>query len=175
MATGLQHRSRYCNRRGGGKRPGNTLQEWTSPVPDPDRVSRGQMQGKDDADRLSRTNSHNIRFLRQSARITGYGIQSFDNLTVDLARIHAIFKRAIGPQLQDDAGIGQHDGFAAIDASNRYFSLKTGGNIEDERLITDDMDPKGYLRKAAGTTYAHTEDNKVYYFEKYEDTIGRAR
>jgi len=31
------------------------------------------------------------------------------------------------------------------------------------------MDPKGYLRKAAGTTYIHTKENKVYYFEKCED------
>ena len=86
-----------------------------------------------------------------------------------------IFKRAIGPQLQDEAGLGQQDGFAAIDASNRYFTPKTGRNLEDECSITDDMDPKGYLRKAAGTTYTHTEDNKVYYFEKYEDSTGRAR
>jgi hypothetical protein len=34
------------------------------------------------------------------------------------------------------------------------------------------MDPKGYFRKAAGSTYIHTKDNKVYYFEKCEDTEG---
>jgi len=135
------------------------LQEQTASVPDPDRVSQGEMQGEDDTDQLSRTNSHNIRFLRQSAHITGYGILLFEKLSADLARIHAIFKRAIGPQLQDEAALGQQDRFATINASNQYFTPKTGRNLEDECFITDDMDPKGYLRKAAGTTYTHTEDS----------------
>ena len=37
------------------------------------------------------------------------------------------------------------------------------------------MDPRGYLRKAAGTMYVHTEENKVYYFEMCKDSMGRAR
>ena len=116
-----------------------------------------------------------MRFLRQSARITGYGNEYFEKLTTNLARIHALFKRAIGPQLQDEAGLWQQDGFAAIDASNRYFTLKTGSNQDYECSITDDMDPRGYLRKAAGTMYVHTEENKVYYFEMCKDSMGRAR
>jgi len=35
-----------------------------------------------------------------------------------MARIYAIFKRTIGPQLQDEAGFSQEDGFVAIDVSN---------------------------------------------------------
>jgi len=89
-----------------------------------------------------------------------------------MTRIYAIFKRAIGPQLQDDVGTSQDDGYAAIDTSNRYFTTRTAGNQEGECLITDDMDPKGYLRKAAGTTYVHTEENKVYYFELKQDERG---
>lgn len=34
------------------------------------------------------------------------------------------------------------------------------------------MDPKRYLRKAAGNTYIHTEENKVHYFEMCEDNAG---
>ena len=86
-----------------------------------------------------------------------------------MARIQAIFKRAIGPQLQDEAGLSQQDGFTVIDTSNRYFSPRTENNQNDKCLITDEMDPKGYLKKAAGATYIHTEENKVYYYEMCED------
>jgi hypothetical protein len=89
-----------------------------------------------------------------------------------MARIFAIFKRAVGLQLQDDVGTSQEDGFTVIDASNRYFTTRKGENQEGECLITDDMDPKGYLRRAAGTTYVHTVENKVYYFELLQDEIG---
>ena len=65
-----------------------------------------------------RLNSRNTRFLKQSVQITGYGTQSFDKLTTDMARIYAIFKRTNGPQLQDKAGFFQEDGFVAIVASN---------------------------------------------------------
>jgi len=92
-----------------------------------------------------------------------------------MARICAIFKRAIGAQLHDEAGFSQEDRFVAIDASNRYFSLRVGSNQEAECAITDDIDPKGFLRKAAGTTYIHTNENKVCYFEMYEDDTGGTR
>ena len=89
-----------------------------------------------------------------------------------MARVFAIFKRAMGPQLQDDVGTSQEEEFTAIDTSNRYFTARKGENQEPECLITDDMDPKGYLRRAAGTTYVHTEENKVYYFEKLQNETG---
>ena len=129
--------------------------------------SRSQLER---AEHTSRTNS--AKFLKQSARITGYGNETFGRLTTDIARIQALFKRAIGPQLQDKAGLSQHDGFMAIDASNRYFTLRTEKNQEDERTITNEMDPKGYLKKAAGNAYIHTEENKVRYFEMCENIGG---
>jgi hypothetical protein len=70
-------------------------------------------------------------------------MQSFDKLTSDMARIYAIFKRAIGPQPLDEAGFSQEDGFVAIDTSNQYFSVRTDSNPEAECVITDDIDPKG--------------------------------
>ena len=119
-------------------------------------------------------NSNNTKFLRQSVRITGYGNETFDKLLANMARVYAIFKRAVGPQLQDEMGVTEEEGYSAIDASNRYFSLRTETNEVDERSITDEMDPKRYLRKAAGVKYIHTEENKVlvYYFEREEDKMG---
>ena len=93
-----------------------------------------------------------------------------------MARIHAIFKRAIGPQLQDEGGgFSQQDRFTTIDTSNRYFSLRTGSYKDEECLLTHEMDPKGYLRKAAGTTYIHAEENRVHYYEMDKDRTGETR
>ena len=102
----------------------------------------------------------------------GYRTQSFENATDNMARIFAIFKRAVGPQLQDDVGAPQEDGFTAINASNRYFTARKGENQEGECLITDNMDPKGYLRRAAGMTYIHIVEKKVYYFKLLQDETG---
>lgn len=63
----------------------------------------------------------------------------------------------------------------AIDTSNRYFTLRTERNRTDECIITDEMDPKGYLKKAAGNTYIHTEENRVHYFQMCNDNVGGIR
>ena len=127
------------------------------------------------SNRQLRSNSNNTKFLKQSVQITGFGNQIFEQLTSDIARVQTIFKRAIGPQLQDESGLSQHDGFMAINASNRYFSIRTGRHQDDECLITEEMDPRGYLKKAAGMKYVHTEENKVHYFEMCEDSTGETR
>ena len=120
-------------------------------------------------------NSMNVKFLRQGVQVTGLGNTSFDRLTADIARIQALFKRAIGPFLQDEAGMSQFEDFTAIDASNCYFTPRTERNHRDERPITPDIDPKGYAMKAAGDSFMHTEENQVRYYEKHEGTGGEIR
>ena len=89
-----------------------------------------------------------------------------------MARIYAIFKRALGPQLQDEPDYSEEYGYSAFDASNRYFTLRSAKDHDEECPISEDMDPKGYLRKAAGGMYIHTEDNRVRYYEKCQASIG---
>lgn len=72
----------------------------------------------------------------------------------------------------DDIGFSEEDGNLSIDASNRYFTLLTDKNKGEESLLTKDMDPNGYLKRAAGTAYIHTEENKVYYFKSSSDKGG---
>jgi hypothetical protein len=94
------------------------------------------------------------------------GNSTFDNATVNLARIHAIFKRIIGNQLADDAVHSDYEGHKVIDTSNRYFTPRDSkGDIESVPL-GNDVDPCGFLIKAAGNSYVHTKDNKVYYYQK---------
>jgi hypothetical protein len=120
-------------------------------------------------------NSRNTKFLRQSVQVTGLGNESFNSLSADIARIQALFKRATGPLLQNEGAVSQFNEFLAIDASNRYFNSRTGRNQVDECPITADIDPKGYLTKAAGDSFVHTTENKVWYYKKHQGSAGEIR
>ena len=120
-------------------------------------------------------NSRNAKFLRQSVQVTGLGNASFDSLSADIARIQALFKRATGPYFLDEAATSRFEEFFAIDASNRYFNPRTGRSQQDECPITAGVDPKGYLTKAAGDLFVHTEENKVWYYEKHKGSTGETR
>ena len=107
-----------------------------------------------------------MKYLRQTVSITGMGNAAFDNTAVNLAQIHAIFKRTIGNQLEEHAVHSDFKGHKAIDASNRYFTPRDGKRDIESIPLGSDVDPYGFLLKAAGNTYVHTKDNKVYYYQK---------
>jgi hypothetical protein len=65
-----------------------------------------------------------------------------------------------------------YEEFPAIDVANRYFTPRGSADSKEIQPLTAEVDPNGYLAKAAGTTYVHTEENKVYYFEKAIDGKG---
>lgn len=94
------------------------------------------------------------------------GNAAFDNAAANLAQIHAIFKRTIGNQLEEHAIHSDFKGYKAIDASNRYFSPRDGRRDMESVPLGIEVDPFGFLLKAAGNAYVHTDDNKVYYYQK---------
>jgi len=110
--------------------------------------------------------SHKIKFLRQSAKITGLGAPEFKKLLANIAAIHATFKRMLGDGLTDTDFHSDYHGYVAIDVTNRYFTPTAAASVQDILPLTKEIDPHGTLTRAAGTAYVHTEENKVYYFEK---------
>ena len=100
--------------------------------------------------------------------LTAIGNPVFDGLLLNLANIHAIFKRAMGDclTLAEGTVLSTYEEFPAIDAANRYFTPKGIVVPDDIRPLTAEVDPWGSLSKAVGSAYVHTEDNKVYYYEK---------
>lgn len=108
-----------------------------------------------------------MKYIRQSATLTALGSPVFDNFITNIAVVHTIFKRAIGEQLlQDTRQSSDAEYPVTIDVANRYFVPKANALPEDIRSLTAEVDPFGTLAKAAGSAYVHTEENKVYYFEK---------
>ena len=72
----------------------------------------------------------------------------------------------MGDCLTEGTVLSTYEEFPAIDAANRYFTPKGIVAPNDIRPLTAEVDPRGSLSKAAGSAYVHTEDNKVYYYEK---------
>ena len=115
---------------------------------------------------LSIRPSGKAKYLRQSVTLTAFGNPVFDKPIENIAAIFAIFKRAVGDNISESAAYSMYEEFPAIDVANRYFTPRGGADTEDIRPLTEEVDPNGYLAKAAGSMYVHTEENKVYYFEK---------
>lgn len=107
-----------------------------------------------------------VKYLRQSATLTAFGNPVFDKPIENIAAIHAIFKRAVGDNMSENAVYSMYEDSLAIDVANRYFTPKVGADCQEIQPVTAEVDPNGYLAKVAGSTYVHTEENKVYYFEK---------
>ena len=109
--------------------------------------------------------NNKVKYLRQSATLTAFGNPVFEKPIENIAEI-AIFKRAIGDNLSESAMYSMYEGFPAIDIVNWYFTPKGASDSEEIHPLTAEVDPNGYLAKVAGSKYVHTEENKVYYFEK---------
>ena len=80
----------------------------------------------------------------------------------------------MGDCLAKECVISTFEEWPAIDVANRYFTPKAVARLEDIRPIEISVNPFGFLSRAAGSLLVHTEENKVYYFEKRESANGDA-
>lgn len=110
--------------------------------------------------------SNKAKYLHQSVSLTAFRTTVFDGLLSNLMHIHAIFKRSMSDCLTEGTVHSTYEEFIAIDAANQYFTPK--GIVAPNNVIplTPEVDLLGSLSKAVGSAYVHTEDNKVYYFER---------
>ena len=107
-----------------------------------------------------------MKYLHQTATLTAFGSPVFDKPIENIAEIYTIFKRAVGDNLSQSAVFSTYKYFPAIEVSNQYFTPRSGANSKEIHPLTAEVDPNSYLEKVAGSAYVHTEENKVYYFEK---------
>lgn len=113
-----------------------------------------------------------MKYLRQSAAVTAFGHSVFDSFIENIAIIHSIFRRAVGDRLAEECVNSMFEEWPAIEVANRYFTPKAVARSEDIRPIGADVDPFGSLHKAASSSFVHTEENKVLYFQRKESTGG---
>ena len=118
--------------------------------------------------KISSPGSKQIKYLRQSVTLTAFGDPMFDAVGNNIAEVHALFGRIVGSdRLQACSIYTTFDGMAAVEMSNRYFTLKNEVPNAAARIpLEEDIDPHGNLSTAAGNSYVHTAENQVNYFER---------
>jgi hypothetical protein len=104
--------------------------------------------------------------------VTAFGHSVYESLIANIATIHSIFRRAVGDRLAEECVNSTFEEWPAIEVANRYFTPKAVARMEDIRPVGTDVDPFGSLHKAAGSSFVHTEENKVLYFQRKDGTNG---
>ena len=89
-----------------------------------------------------------------------------------IAEIHAVMAECIGNISLYPQEITIYEGYEAIDASARYFSLRK--HIPNERGLTfgKGVDPDGVLANLRDQHLIHGYDNKVEYLKEEKDDDG---
>jgi len=107
-----------------------------------------------------------VRFLRQGVSLTGLGGNGTDRIFEKVAQVQGLFKRTFGDRLQECSIFSSFKGYAALDMSNRYFMPRGDADDNDICDLGQAVDPQGYLANLADSSFVHTVDNKVSYYER---------
>jgi len=77
-----------------------------------------------------------------------------------------MFKCVISSQLEEDAAHSDFKGYRVLDTSNRYFTPKDGNSNIENLPLRDEVDPHGFLVKAAGGLTCTWETTKYVTMRK---------
>ena len=112
--------------------------------------------------------SPHVRHLHQSLTLTGSNALTFQSVSENIAAVHDLFSCFVSKELlQELTATGIFGEYVSINMSNCYFTphqQKTLGTTEIP--FSTDVDPHGFLTKAAGTSLVHTDENTVHYYER---------
>lgn len=116
----------------------------------------------------------NASAARQSVKLTGLGIDSFNESAQAMLELSQVIARQLPPGALMDFMPSQEQGFIVLEFANRYFSSAKDSVQAQEIEIPKTIDPFGILRLHIGNG-RYTEDNEVLYFERSADTAQPSR
>ncbi len=111
-----------------------------------------------------RTIKDKLKFMTQTITLTGLGSIRFKGSVEVLKEIGRTGEREFREGQLQGWEPSQVQGYDAIELANRYFRPRGKDYRGEEHALSDEVDPKGILRRNAGSHLIHTEDNKVLYF-----------
>ncbi|KAK7039287.1 hypothetical protein VNI00_010192 [Paramarasmius palmivorus] len=114
------------------------------------------------------------RNVQQRVVITGLDQPTFIQAIEGLNRINAFLRRQIREETIPDIHIstGEHH---TIEVSNRYFTSQRFAGNEAHVTFPQTVDPKGHLERLKSSTYVHTTENDVAYYERIVDGNGKQK
>ena len=113
-------------------------------------------------------------YAKQSVAVTGFNSDSFAKAVSEYEKIYNLFDRCFPIDTLDKwvpSMMGATD-YPVFEVSNRYFTKKAALSQDVVLELGQDIDPKGILKKIAGTDFVHTTENEVKYFKLTKDKDG---
>ncbi|KAF9035651.1 hypothetical protein BJ165DRAFT_1355445, partial [Panaeolus papilionaceus] len=96
--------------------------------------------------------------------LTGFSDPSFEYATSVMNDIHTFFNVQLGGVTQQSSVFTNYNDHGALEAINRYFTPVTHADNSIIIPFSEEVDPHGHLKTAAGDKYVHTDDNAVLYY-----------
>ncbi|KAF9541144.1 hypothetical protein CPC08DRAFT_770666 [Agrocybe pediades] len=108
--------------------------------------------------------------LRQSATITGLGLEQFDNCVSKIESMYMAFYNALPSDTLDGWNPGDAFGFTTVTAQTRYFDrVNPSTNVPVSVGFTESEDPIGTLAAMEKDGFVHGDDNAVEYRARVMD------
>ena len=117
---------------------------------------------------FSRVGSPHVRHLRQSLTLTGFNTSTFQSVSENIATVHELFGHFIGKDsLQPLTYISGFGEYVSINMANRYFTPRWAETLGATEIpFSTNVDPHGFLGKAAGSGLFHSDKNVVHCYER---------
>ncbi|KAF6744750.1 hypothetical protein DFP72DRAFT_857057 [Ephemerocybe angulata] len=121
---------------------------------------------------LRSTKPEHVRYLRQFARLTGLGSDTFGEHNNVFKRVHQAFATAPTVDKLDAFDFGQYEKHECIDMHSRYLTERRFVPSQRHIPFTPDIDPNHALEIARDTKFIRVEDNVVQYTKKITQEDG---
>jgi hypothetical protein len=125
---------------------------------------------------IERTNDR-VKYLRQGVSLTGLGTPTFEAAINGILDVFSLFSGHVHrDKLKPCTFLGRYGDFTSIETSNRYFSsIKDSGPTEKHISFPSEIDPHGILSKFENSSYIHSGNNVVEYYERVMSETGEMK
>ncbi|KAF9051703.1 hypothetical protein BJ165DRAFT_1524612 [Panaeolus papilionaceus] len=118
--------------------------------------------------------THAVRSLKQSVKITGLGDEVFSQFNDVVAKVQGVFETELGKDHVRGLLCKPYEGHAAFDISARYFTDRDDAPTQEHVPFPVEEDPKYILEVMRKNRFIHGEDNIVQYCRKQTNVEGKA-
>ncbi|KAF8347119.1 hypothetical protein F5887DRAFT_1131417 [Amanita rubescens] len=118
-----------------------------------------------------------VKYLRQGVSLTGLGTPTFEAAINGIFDIYSLFSGHVPrDKLKPCAFLDTYGEFTSIETSNRYFSsIKDCGPTVKHISFPSEIDPHGILSSFENTSYIHSENNVVEFYERVLSDTGEMK
>lgn len=112
------------------------------------------------------SDKHSIKRLTQNISIAGFGSKSFKDGVDKMIDINDRLAKYLPPGILDLWEPTDMNDIQVVHASTRYVTDARDAEKEQIEVLSNDIDPEGFIRDASEGKYVYTVDNAVSFFRR---------